>query len=906
LVTILPLEVVLIIAAVDNEERKRMKSCWNCKQEVAEGSSNCPHCRVLLSESAVNMMATVGPGLAPSVQIVVGVVVNNRYEIRREIGRGGMGIVYLAFDRMMEREVAIKVIPQELCMDPRAVAELKRETGIAIDLTHANIVRLYTLDTWEGQAYVVMEYVGGGTLAHVLAKGVLSVEGALPILRQLAAALDYSHSAASSVVHRDLKPLNILLAEDGATVKVADFGLARVLRDSASRISGHDSAGTLAYMAPEQIRGKGIGRETDIYAFAAIVYEMLSGRPPFYTGDLRWQILHEEVEPIEGLPAHVNAALQRGLAKEREERPGTAGELLTMLVDEKLQVVSPKKKATVKKPATNASGKGRGLGRTATGLLIVILMVGLGALGWKYFDADVQQLLRGGPILSITSEPAGAMVYVDEGKVNPTPTAVMDLPNGTHTVRLEKERYQSYSEKVFIQQGQPLQLQATLVPEPFGDITIQSQPPGAVILVDKKELGHTPATLTKLAQGNHQLQLQKEGFDPWERQVEIRALQLAEIQAALVSAFGGIMVTSKPEGATVFVDGKMLGVTPFTGEAPKGKRLVELKKETYLDGRQEVEISAGQPVNVHADLELGMGTLKITSEPSGASVKIDGKDVGVTPVEVEHLHGLVNVELAAAMYQIIKKQAQIQAGEVTTVTAQLQLESGFTDPTTGMEFVAVPGGCFQMGDTFGDGGADEKPVHEVCVDGFFLGKYEVTQGEYQKIVGTNPSNFKKGDRYPVENVSWEDAREFIKKLNSKSKRQYRLPTEAEWEYAARSGGKKEKYAGGNDIDAMAWYSKNSGSSTHPVGGKRPNGLGLYDMSGNVWEWCQDWFDANYYSSSPRQNPAGPSSGSIRVLRGGSWNGSPANVRAAFRNGFQPWERYGGLGFRVLAPRTAER
>jgi tol-pal system protein YbgF len=364
-----------------------MSSCWNCKQEVAEGSSNCPHCRVSLDESAVNMMATVGPGLAPSVQIVVGVVVNNRYEIRREIGRGGMGIVYLAFDRIMEREVAIKVIPQELCMDPRAVAELKRETGIAIDLTHANIVRLHTLDTWEGQAYVVMEYVGGGTLAHVLAKGVLSVEGALPILRQLAAALDYSHSAASAVIHRDLKPLNILLAEDGATIKVADFGLARVLRDSASRISGHDSAGTLAYMAPEQIRGKGIGRETDIYAFAAIVYEMLSGRPPFYTGDLRWQILHEEVEPIEGVPAHVNAALQRGLAKNREKRPGTAGELVALLDDEKLHVAEPKRTSRVKKPVAAAAGKGRDMGRPVLAVYIVIFItcvVCLGVAVWSY------------------------------------------------------------------------------------------------------------------------------------------------------------------------------------------------------------------------------------------------------------------------------------------------------------------------------------------------------------------------------------------------------------------------------------------------------------------------------------------------------------------------------------------
>ena len=212
---------------------------------------------------------------------------------------------------------------------------------------------------------------------------------------------------------------------------------------------------------------------------------------------------------------------------------------------------------------------------------------------------------------------------------------------------------------------------------------------------------------------------------------------------------------------------------------------------------------------------------------------------------------------------------------------------GFADPTIGMEFVNVSGGCFQMGDNFGDGYGDEKPVHEACVNDFAIGKYEVTQGEYKRIMGNNPSAFSScGDNCPVEKVSWNDAQDFIRKLNSQSGRSYRLPTEAEWEYAARSGGKREKYSGGDNVDAVAWYSGNSGSKTHPVGQKQANGLGIFDMSGNVWEWVSDWFAT--YSNGRQQDPQGPSSGSIRVHRGGSWADVAGAARAAYRRNLSPF------------------
>ena len=155
----------------------------------------------------------------------------------------------------------------------------------------------------------------------------------------------------------------------------------------------------------------------------------------------------------------------------------------------------------------------------------------------------------------------------------------------------------------------------------------------------------------------------------------------------------------------------------------------------------------------------------------------------------------------------------------------------------------------------------------------------------------------------MEQISWDDAQVFIRKLTemNSGKHKFRLPTEAEWEYAARSGGKKERYAGGDDIDAVAWYDKNSGGSTHPVGGKAPNDLGIHDMSGNVWEWCGDRYGKDYYRRSPRKNPRGPSSGSYRVIRGGCWAGYANNARCADRSNFMPVDSWSILGFRLVLP-----
>jgi len=231
-----------------------------------------------------------------------------------------------------------------------------------------------------------------------------------------------------------------------------------------------------------------------------------------------------------------------------------------------------------------------------------------------------------------------------------------------------------------------------------------------------------------------------------------------------------------------------------------------------------------------------------------------------------------------------------------------------------LQMAKIPAGQFMMGDVFDEGGEDEKPTHQVTLSAFEIGKYEVTQELWYAIMQTRPSDHKNCAECPVERVSWEDVQVFLQKINAAYPgKNYRLPTEAEWEYAAREGGKKVRFGNGKDVadpvqinfDSRESYKESyslAGSyrgATVAIGSLRsPNALGLHDMSGNVWEWCSDWYGESYYKKSPAKDPKGPGSGSYRVVRGGSWSGLPQQCRVAGRNGFAPGDRSISVGFRL--------
>jgi formylglycine-generating enzyme required for sulfatase activity len=262
------------------------------------------------------------------------------------------------------------------------------------------------------------------------------------------------------------------------------------------------------------------------------------------------------------------------------------------------------------------------------------------------------------------------------------------------------------------------------------------------------------------------------------------------------------------------------------------------------------------------------------SNVEAATMSIDGVANG-TPSGTRFLKtGSHTVRLTANDYEDYSQTITVNSSSRSFTLTMKKKENSLSPVLQNLvnNMVRVEGGTFMMGATSEQGSdawKDEKPAHQVTLSSFSIGKYEVTQEEWEAVMGSNPSKFK-GVKRPVERVSWDDCQEFIRKLNQKTGKHFRLPTEAEWEFAARGGNRSNgyKYSGSNDKRNVAWY--NSHKKTHPVGQKSPNELGLYDMSGNVFEWCQDWYDSSYYDTSPSTNPVNNTSASRLVIRGGSW------------------------------------
>ena len=326
-------------------------------------------------------------------------------------------------------------------------------------------------------------------------------------------------------------------------------------------------------------------------------------------------------------------------------------------------------------------------------------------------------------------------------------------------------------------------------------------------------------------------------------------------------------------------------------------------------------------------------TLTIRYSPSSATVLVDNKMVkgmnGVARTTLpvgqhsfivacdgyESEEGMVKLKASAPsniQITLMKEATAIPQSTVSQPTVAQQ--SVIQTPVTNGDNISIPvkdgicidmvrveAGTFTMGATseMKEPWDDEKPAHQVTLtNDYYIGKYEVTQGLWKAVMGKNPSCFK-GDNMPVEQVSWNDCQKFISKLNKITGKTFRLPTEAEWEYAAR-GGKKSggyQYSGSSNLSDVAWYDGNSGNKTHIVGSKQGNELGIYDMSGNVWEWCHDWFGS--YSSSSQVNPLGANSGSGRVCRGGSWFFSAGGCRSSYRGNYSLDYRYNDLGLRLV-------
>ena len=461
----------------------------------------------------------------------------------------------------------------------------------------------------------------------------------------------------------------------------------------------------------------------------------------------------------------------------------------------------------------------------------------------------------GGNFYAISVQPKDAKVTVDgvlqESSSDGEYSAM--LPYGTHTYKVEAGGYISKSGSFSVSSGDMVPISVSLV-SALATVSVTCPTPAVSLYVDKKSVGNVPWS-GSLKEGMHLIEVKKNGYRSQQKTIQLSQQQKLDVVfVELVAILGNLSVNYKPFGADVYVDGKKLGQSPrvFNGLLV-GNHQVEVRKDGYTTDKKSVTISEGQTMSISGTLASNTASSS-NGYASSSSVSSGGNENSI-PVK-----------------------------------------NGIT-----IDMVKVEAGTFMMGATseMQNPWDDEKPVHQVTLtNDYYMGKYEVTQALWKTVMGSNPSKFK-GDYLPVEMVSWDDCQEFIGKLNSMTGKKFRLPTEAEWEYAAR-GGKKSRgyqYSGSSNISDVAWYTDNSGSKTHPVGTKQSNELGLYDMTGNVCEWCQDWYGS--YVSSSQTNPTGAVRGSSRVCRDGSFNNSAGYCRSSCRSYSPPDYLFNHLGLRLV-------
>ncbi len=746
-----------------------------------------------------------------------------RYTLKKILGRGGMGIVWLAHDDKLDREVALKFLPEVVVHDPKAIDELKREARRNLDLTHPHIVRIYDfVDDAQGAA-IAMEYVEGHSLSkHSLTQpgGFFLLHQVRPWVEQLCAALTYAHEEAK-VVHRDLKPANLML--DGRErIKITDFGIARSIADSVSRVSAMaGSAGTPMYMSPQQMMGEQPAVTDDIYSLGATLYELLTGKPPFHSGDIIAQVqgkvpptinerrrelgFNDQQRPDVAVTREWEETIAACLAKDRAARPQSAFEIADRLGLQVPSTMGTRSKTAqsglgspqIEAPEEKLKAKVGFYSLIAAGILVVA------GLGW-YFGTQ-------------RSEP--------EFLPSTTPTPARTTP-------VEPKR-------TFSPAGNPSSSPAA---ESHGSMIVKTDPSGAEVTVGALERGTSPLTIKDAKPGRYPVRVKLAGYEEWSGEAVIQANEYTTVDAALVRSTGQVIIRGSPSGAEVSDGSRLLGTLPLTlDRVPTG----DVHYAVRAKGYSTAELS---------------GTVARNSE----------------------------LKLSASL----EKVKMPETGQ-RWVISDLNLE-----------MIPIAAGSFVLGSTKGD--TDEVPVVQVTLSQpFWMGKTEVTQAQWTAVMGKNPSNFKKPDQ-PVEQVSWNNAMDFCKKLTERERLAGRLPegytftlpTEAQWEYTCRAG-TTEAYAG--SLDALGWYSGNSGNTAHPVAQKQANPWGLYDMHGSVWEWCLDWYGP--YHAGSVTDPKGASSGTRRVVRGGSWNSQSSRSRSSVRDGWDPRQSGNNLGFRVSLIQT---
>ncbi|MBQ3247459.1 MAG: SUMF1/EgtB/PvdO family nonheme iron enzyme, partial [Alistipes sp.] len=473
--------------------------------------------------------------------------------------------------------------------------------------------------------------------------------------------------------------------------------------------------------------------------------------------------------------------------------------------------------------------------------------------------------------ISIISTPLLGNVKLDGKDVGKTPRRVDNVLIGKHTVEITMPNYKSWRRDITVAKGETLNLNATL--EKVVPTTTTTTTASTNTMASASSTGISTAIKGQPTQGPYKVgdyynENGKEGVVFWvdasgeHGKIVSLTESKTELQWASVESEQKTLIGTEDYNNGANNMAKVLQIYDWQSKYPAFKWCADLGEGWYLPAIEELKLftldntvrnAINQTLTTKGGTKItDIGTYHYYWSSTERNVKYR-KDFCARHVDMYYGNTLNNFKYLDDYVRAVSTFGNKSQAEATTTAA-------YTDSATanfdGFEMVFVKGGTFTMGATAeqgSDADSDEKPAHSVTVSNFYIGKYEVTQAQWEAVMGKNPSRFK-GDNLPVERVSWNDIQKFIEKLNAKTGKRYRLPTEAEWEYAARGGNQSKgyKYSGSNDIGSVAWYTDNSSSPTHPVGQKQPNELGLYDMSGNVYEWCSDWHGS--YSSGSQTNP----------------------------------------------------
>ena len=787
------------------------------------------------------------------------------YEILGRIGKGGMAIVYLAKHIHLNTEVAIKVLNEEYSENESVRERFLNEARLLNTLKHPNIVEQKEFFQENGHFVLTMEYVEGRSLDQMIGQdiGAIPWEKAIPLFTQILDGIGYAHSR--GIIHRDIKPANILISREGA-VKIADLGIAKVAGVKGSTKTG-TKIGTIFYMSPEQVQGNEADFRSDIYSLGITLYETLAGKLPF--GDIEKTSEFEVMGMIvkgdlpdprafyPHIPEWAVAAISKATAINPNNRFQNCSEFAEYL----------------KEHATNIEGN------------------------TDFWSKQVVEL-GNMQLLKQSSSP----FKVDNNNTPVPSTAGADVcPKCNAQVKEDMEfcgecgadltqKCPSCSEKI--------RWSRKFCPKCGANIKEKE-------ITHKLDLERKAAEAKRKKEAAALKKKQREQQEKEQRQErEKREKERAEEQKRIKAENERKRQKEREE-------------TLARQKARELARQQWIKKNRWkmITGAALLVILISSLVYINSDgykysKALALFEEQNWSEAASAFEALNGfRDSRHKALEchLERARSLARQNNYSSAAEVVNANLHGNDSIDAELTAFLGSNPDIFEFLLpgGMTFVSIPSGDFMMGSPESEDGrwGDEGPRHSVSISSFEMMSTEVTQGMWEEVMGSNPSRFTGDLNRPVENVSWNDCQDFIDKLNDLyPSHTYRLPSESEWEYACRAGTTTRFYWGDSDSGSVmgdyCWYSSNSNSSTHPVGLKLPNDWGLYDMSGNVWEWCEDSWHGSY-DGAPVDGSAWVSSGaSSRVLRGGGWNSSARDCRSANRTYDSADSRYNNLGFRL--------